>query len=199
MELDDFKNINIKGTIPEFNQQEQNKNHMDTFIEELKAADSKERNKIRGFIIIFGTFVAIYSSSLGMHKGTMRDGFAILVLAFVLILAYTFWNYRRIKRVNYTAPTIQFLKEARKRHSFMPPMEWVFVIPLLALLITGGSLIVHFTFIRYFGISYWPLAIYLLIMAGAVGVGFWASKRHWKRDKGEILEKIRKMQQEFGE
>jgi len=199
MELDDFRNINIKGTPPEFNQQEQNKNQMDTFIEELKAADSRERKKIVGFIIIFGIFVAVYSSSLSIHKGTMRDGFAILVLAFVLILAYMLFGYLRIKRINYTAPTIQFLGEAKKRHSFMPPREWFFVVPLLALLIAGGSLIVHSAFTRYFGVTYWPLTIYLLFMACVVGVGFWASKKHWKREKGEMLEKIRKMQQEFGE
>lgn len=45
----------------------------------------------------------------------------------------------------------------------------------------------------------WPLAICFGVMATMVVIGFWASIKIWKRDKKGILEKTRKMQEEFGE
>ncbi|MEI6455207.1 MAG: hypothetical protein WCO93_02870 [bacterium] len=171
---------------------------MDNFIEELKAKDSAEKKKILVFIIIFFVFVAVYSSSLSLHQGGMRTGFSILVLGFFLILGYMFWRFRRLKKVDYSAPTMTFLENAEERYKFMTPIDWVITIPLLILLIVGGSVIVHSTFIRYFPVSYVPLIIYLCIMAGAVTVGFWASQKDWRKGNGKVLERIRQMKKEFG-
>jgi len=197
MELDDFKTINQPGKGP-YNKDEKNKkNPMDTFIEELKMVDAKDRKTTRLFIIIMGMFVVIYSGKLVFYHGMLSDGFAILVLGFLLILLYMFFRYRRLKRIDYAVPSIEFLKEATRRYRFMTVIDWIIIIPLLILLITGGAFIVYSSFLKYTGSSPWPLAVYFLIMAAAVCVGFWVGIKNWKRDKSTIREKIRKMQQEL--
>ena len=109
-----------------------------------------------------------------------------------LILFYLLRKLLRNKKIDYSAPTITFLKNAEKRYRFMPFLDVVMTIPLLALLITGGGIIVKVSFTRYFPGSFLPLILNLIFMAGVVAFGFWASYRNWLRDKGEILEEIRK-------
>jgi hypothetical protein len=198
MELDDFRKSGKKETVSQFREAEIKSDKMESTIGELKVKDAEERRKTRMFIILFFVFVAVYSGSLGLHQGGMRTGFSILVLAFVLILGYVFWRFQRLKSVDYAAPATMFLKEAEKRHKFMTTRDWVITIPLLILLITGGSIIVHSTFIRYFSDSLVPLFIYLGLMAGVLAFSFGASIKNWKKSKGAMLEKIRQMQQELG-
>jgi hypothetical protein len=199
MELDDFKNILLPDKEPRTDVSTDKENKINIFIEELKVADAKDRKNTRMFIIIMGMFVVIYSSTLVRYNGTMREGFAILVLGFALILSYLFWRYRKIRNIDYSAPAIQFLRKAGQRHRFMRPVDWIVTIPILLLFIAGGGIIIYASFLKYFGPSAWPLAIYSVVMAGAVVVGFWSGIKIWKRDKRGILEKIRKMQEEFGE
>ncbi len=198
MELDDFKNRNKTRTTPEFTGDEKSRQTMETFIEELKALDVKEKKKAGLMIIIIAMFVAVYSSSFTLQKGDMKTGYSLLVLGFFIAIGYVFWRYRRIKDVDYTAPTTVFLAEAEQRYRFMTPLDWLITIPILILFIAGGSVIVYSTFTRYFGDSLVPLLIYLGIMAGAITVGFWASFRTWERDKGWMLKKVKEMKREFG-
>jgi len=199
MELEDFKNIGKNEKTPEMTGGKTTHDNMKTVIEDLKASDAKEQKKIFSFIIIFFVFVTVYFASFNMQKGDMKSGFGILVLGFVLILGFMFWKYLAYKKIDYTAPSIIFLKKASQRYRFMPVSELIISVPLLMILVTGGAIIVYSSFNRYFPGSYIPLIIYFIIMASAVVVGFWASYKNWKRDKGPVLEKIRQMQQEFGE
>jgi len=80
----------------------------------------------------------------------------------------------------------------------MGPLDGVITIPMLILFIIGGSVVVHSTFNRYFGDSIIPLVIYLGIMAAAFAIGFWASYKGWKNDKGWMLKKIREMKRNSG-
>jgi hypothetical protein len=198
MELDDFKNKDKIQSTPEFTGEGTNMQPMETLIEELKALDNKERKKAGIFIIIFSMFVAVYSSTATLHQGGMKTGFSLLVLGFILVLGYIFWRYRRIKNVDYSAPTTVFLSDAEQRCRFMGPLDWVITIPMIILFIIGGSVVVHSTFNRYFGDSIIPLVIYLGIMAAAIAIGFRASYKDWKNDKGWMLKKIREMKREFG-
>jgi hypothetical protein len=199
MELDDFKNTVLPDKEPYENVNTQKENKMDMFIEELKAADAKDRKNTRMFIIVMGVFVVIYSSTLVRIHETMKDGYAMLVLGFALTLFYLFWRYRKLSAIDYSAPSIQFLREAGQRHRFMRPVDWIVTIPMLILFFAGGCSIIDATFTKYFGPSAWPLGIYSVVMAAAAVIGFWSSMKIWKRDKKGILEKIRKMQAEFGD
>ncbi|MEI6172488.1 MAG: hypothetical protein WCR01_01960 [Bacteroidota bacterium] len=106
MELDDFKNTVLPDKEPYQDVNTEKKNKMDSFIEELKAADAKDRKNTRLFIIIMRMFVVIYSSTLVRYHGTMKDGFAMMVLGFALTLLYLFWRYRKIRNIDYSAPSV---------------------------------------------------------------------------------------------
>jgi len=198
MELDDFKNIGNEEIISNTEPTELKPKNMESFIEELKTKDASERKKTLIFIPIFFVFIGVYSASITLYKGGMRTGYALLILGFSLILVYIFWRFRRLKDINYSAPTTIFLRDAERRHMFMTTLDWLITIPLLALLVTGGSFIVYFSFLRYFPGTYVPLLIYLCIMACAIGVGFWASHKDWVKNKGWILTRIRQMKEELG-
>lgn len=198
MELDDFKNSLTEQKSPEFTGDKINMQPMETFIEELKAFDSKERLKIRTFILIFGMFVLIYSGRLFEHPGEMKTGFSLIVLGFALAIVYFYWGFRKIRKVDYFSPTTVFLAEAEQRYRYMKPSDWLVVIPLLIIFITGGGMVVQASFERYFGDSLVPLFIYLGIMLITVAFGSWAGYKNWKGNKGRMLEKIRAMKIEFG-
>lgn len=199
MELDDFKNMGKDVKPAWIGDEKITQGELDTLIEALKANDIKDRKRIISFIIIIGMFIAIYSGSFAIQKETMRPGYALLILGFVLILFYFFRMFIRNKNVDYSAPTITFLRKAEQRCRFMNPIDWMISVPLMALLITGGGMIVDVSFARYFPGSILPLVIYLIFMAGVVGIGFWASHRNWQRDKGHLLGEIRKMKKDFKE
>lgn len=198
MELEDFKSILNEESGRNRSTINLNSDKMTTLIEELKKQDAEDRRKTFYFIIMFFVFVVVYAGTRNLHQGGMRTGFSILVCAFFLILGYFFWFFQRLKRVNYGAPALQFLKDAERRYRFMNASDWMITIPLIVLLISGGAMIVHYTFIKYFGDSMIPLFIYLGFMACVVGFGFWASVVNWRKSKGSILKKIREMQREIG-
>jgi hypothetical protein len=128
----------------------------------------------------------------------MKTGFSLLVVGFITVLGYSFWRYQRIKNVDYTAPSTVFLRDAEQRYRFMTPVDWLITVPMLILFITSGGIVVHSTFIRYFGDSLIPLFIYLGFMVMVVAFGFWASYKDWEKDKGWMLRKIRETQKSFG-
>jgi hypothetical protein len=198
MELDDFKNIGKSQKAPEFTGDKSNTEPMETFINELKLQDEKQRKAILLLLGIFTMFVVVYSGTFSLQKGDMKAGYALLVFGFVLVLGYMFRKFHLISKVDYTAPATVFLQKAEKRYRFMTLADWVVTLPLLALFIIGGSLIVHGSLTKYFGDSIIPVAVYLLIMACAVGVGFWAGRKNWKKQHEATLEKIREMKREFG-
>jgi hypothetical protein len=198
MELDDFKSTGKKEATPGYRKNHLNSEKMNSFIEELKAKDASERKKALTYITMFFVFVAVYAATMRLHQGLMKTGFALLVMAFVLILGYMFWRYRRIRDVDYSAPAIVFLREAEERYKYMTTTDWLVTIPLILLLVTGGCIVVYATLTRYFGDSIIPVVIYLCIMALAVAIGFWASHKDWKATKGWMLDRIRKMIRESG-
>lgn len=197
MELDDFK---IKGK--EFENFEQNdeqstQGNFNSLIMDLKAADLKARRKTIFFMIIIFSFIAVYSSVLTRQNGPVSIGYEILIGGFFLILIYGFSQFLRVKNIDYTAPAIVFLKKAERRHAFMKLSDWFITVPLIAILGTGGGFIVYYSFSAYH-VNYQLLTvIYTILFIMLVIFGFWASRKNWKKEKGEILERIKKMRQEI--
>jgi hypothetical protein len=194
MELDDFK----KDAKPvSGNGANGNGAKMDSFIEELKAKDNEIRKKIRVMMIIYVMFFAVYGSTLSLQHGGLKTGYAILVLGFLLILAYFFYKYQKVRKIDYSAPVRLFLEKAEDRYSFMTLLDWIVIIPLLFIIGTGGLIIVWYSFCKYMTAPYLPAGIYLGIIAAAVAVGFWAGTKQWKKESGDLYRKIREMKKDI--
>jgi hypothetical protein len=197
MELDDFKNIGKTTQLSENKGDHANNEPMETLINELKAADEKQRKKIRVFIIVFAMFMAVYSGILAQQKSDMKTGFALIVLGFACVLLYTFWRFLMINKVDYTAPTAIFLKKAEQRYRFMGLIDFIIIPLLITLLTIGGGLVVAGSFRKYLENVTIPIIIYLVVMCAAVAIGFWSERKNWEKEYGAIIKKIRDMRREF--
>lgn len=197
MELDDFK-LKVKPAgLPGQDGAPDSQSGINGLIEELKAADSKGRRATIYFMIILFVLLGAYASRLAIYRGPMVIGYELLVFGFVLILIYFFWKLMLIRKIDYAGPAMTFLKNAERRYTFLPPAEWFIIIPILAILGTGGGFIVYFSFIKYFEDVTIPVMIYIVFFISLVIFGTWASKKNWRKENGQILEKIRKMRQEM--
>lgn len=197
MELDDFK---MKGK--EFenfkqNDEQSTQGNFNSLITDLKAADLKGRRQIIFFIIIIFSLITVYSSVRTRQNGPESIGYEILIGGFILILIYGFSQLLMVKNVDYTAPALVFLKKAEKRHTFMKLSDWFITMPLLAILGTGGGFILYHSFAVYHVNLKLLMVIYTILFIMLVIFGFWASRRNWKKEKGEILDRIKKMRQEI--
>jgi hypothetical protein len=197
MELDDLKSIEKAPGLTGREGSPVSPQGLDGLIEELKAADAKGRKTIVQFSVFIITMFVIYITVATSRDGGSGLGYRILAGGFFLILLYFYWLYRMLRKIDYAEPVMKFLKKAERRYSFMNPTDWFIVGPLLAILGTGGGFIVHYTFLKYFDNVTIPLAIYITFFISVVLFGFWASKKNWKKDKGEILNRIKKMRLEL--
>jgi hypothetical protein len=197
MELDDFK-LKVKpAEIPGQEDKPVNLSGVDGLVEELKAADSKARRSVSRFMNIIFLLLGFYLSRLLIYRGPLFIGYELLVIGFVLILVYFFWKLLLLRKIDYTAPSMTFLKKAERRYTFIPLSEWFLIIPILAILGTGGGFVVHHSFLKYFEHTTIPLLIYIVFFIFVIFFGLWASKKNWKKDQGIIMEKIKKMRREM--
>jgi len=197
MELDDFKKILKKDDKQGTAGSGAGNGKLDSLISEMQIQDEKDRKKTGLYIIIFFAFVAIYSGLLTLNRGTMRDGFSVIVLGFVLATGYMFRLYLRVRSVDYTLPAAIFLRKAEKRYRFMNPADLVISCVLIAIFTLGGGMVVSASFAKYAGDNILPLIIYLAVMASAITIGFISSHRIWEKEKADTIKKIRSALEEF--
>jgi len=196
MELDDFKTGLGPVTGPS---EKENGNGISSLMDEIKANDEILRKRIMLFLGMNIALFSIYAASFAAKSGGLRMGYSFLVLGFALIVAYFLFRYLRLKNINYTAPVKDFLLAAKRRYAYMTLWDWVVIIPLLAIVGTGGFLVVWFSFSKYFPKPYLAAIIYLILFGSAIGIGFWSSKKQWIRESGDRLRCIREMLREMEE
>lgn len=197
MELDDFKmDINRK----EMNSAPSDPNRktgLDDLISELKETDLRNRKKIVQFSISIFILMTTYVAAMASKKGPVVTGYEMLTGGFFLILVYFFFKINALRKVDYTAPVVLFLKKAESRYSFINPSEWLVIGPLLAILGTGGGFIVYYSFSKYFEDMTITMLVYCIFFTGVIIFGLLAGKKDWAKENGSVLEKIRKMREEF--
>jgi hypothetical protein len=197
MELNDFKfKENLTGVAGQDGNPD-NQSGMNGLVNELKAADNKARKAMYQYIIIIFVLLGIYASRMAIYKGPLSIGYELLVIGFVLILLYIFSKIMMIRKIDYACPAMTFLKKAERRYTFIPLTEWFIIIPILAILGTGGGFVVHYSFLKYFEDVTVPVVIYIVFFISITIFGTWASKKNWLKEHGQTLEKIRNMRREM--
>lgn len=202
MELDDFKNIKPTGDEgivsdppPQVLKEE---NEMEKLIDNLRENDARDRKKVRMVIILYFVLIAVYIPMTRVDQPEMKEGFSILLAGLLLGMVYIFWRAKFFKKIDYTAPTLNFLQQTLKRLRFIGgPADWIILPVLLMILITSGGLIVYGSFTRYLDNPMISVFIYLGFMAGVLLVAFTSSLRTWKKEKGEIIRQIKNMMASF--
>lgn len=131
------------------------------------------------------------STARAVHYGALAVVFMVVGILLIKKL-------HDARELDYSAPVRTFLRQTENRYRFYGPLERCYSIPLLAALaVTGGFFVVDALVPRYFGESQiQPLLVaYGLFFVSVCVMGFFFTYKNWKRDKGMLLEEVRRMLQ----
>ena len=192
MNLDDYKPLTQRLTAPAGAPSAAE--HLGSFIADLRSRDQRSRRLALGLALILfavGTvFVAV---------GTSRfPGVALIGVGAMLSAAYAGLKARGFGRVDYSAPTREFLAAAAKRYRFLGMKDAPALVPLLVMGL-GGALAVHQAAARYLSERGVALAVggYLLFLVALCVFAVIVSRKDWRRENAELLYEIRRREQEL--
>ena len=176
----------------------------------LKAADEKQRKLLMRsrifFVIATGifcvSFLALWLSSAGSAAdgsgGMLRLGGLALIYVYVTILFII--SVRRLARIDYAAPVLQFLRKAEIRYRFMPPSDWIVVItglPFAAGVMSLGS-VPYLSRVFGFADAFWPMiAFFVMFVLGVAALGLYFTRREWERERASLWRHITAALREF--
>jgi hypothetical protein len=180
----------------------------DGLLQAVMAADETECRQTRKAFPFYLIAAALYavgcvSFFLGSSSGSPSRAihFGVLAAIFLLLSILMLRKLHSIRALDYSMPVRGFLAETECRYRFLRFSDLWYVIPLvLVIAVTGGLAVVDALIPRYFLESQRALvlAVYGLFFAAICCMGYYFSYQNWKRDKGGILEDIRRMRRELG-
>lgn len=197
MELDEFKNLSDSGISAEQKPLPDPQSSMDDLIRELKVKDQERKKAMRILLMSFTALAVIYITSVARNEGFARLGYLMLGGSFSILIVYFSTKYFRMRKIDYSAPIISFLRDAKKRYKYWSLSDFIVSVPMLLVLCTGGGLIVYASFQKYFPGSVVPMIIYLTIFASALSVGSWAGRKQWKKQYSRTYGQIVRLIAEF--
>lgn len=139
--------------------------------------------------VLFFFGIASIPTTLAAHYGS-------LTIVFMVIAILGVKKVRQMRGLNYSAPVNTFLLQTERRYRFMGPLEIAYSVPLLAIMaITGGLLVINAFVPRLVSEDNRVLLItaYGLFFLAVCAMGFGLTYINWKREKGSILDEIRRM------
>jgi hypothetical protein len=180
---------------------------IDDLIALLQASDEAERRKIRKSLPLFAiaavvftvAFIAVLLPIAGVVNSSallLRGILAVLYLSLLLV----FWTRMRgIAKIDYAEPVSSFLAKAERRYAFGSRTSYV--LAFIATLFLGYVAYFYVSDVakRYFDIndSSIGLLVTLLFFTAVYAFGLWATRKDWKKEKGEIWLQIRMMRDEL--
>ena len=192
MNLDDFKPLTKRLTAPAGAPSAAE--NLGSFIADLRSRDQRSRRLALGLALILfavGTvFVAVGASRF--------PGLALIGVGAMLSAACAGLKARGFGRVDYSAPTREFLAAAAKRYQFWGSINLPAIIPLLVVGL-GGALTIYHTALKYFGNRGVGPALggFVVFFIALCGFAWVVSRKNWRRDNGALLEEIRQRQREL--
>ena len=88
---------------------------------------------------------------------------------------------------------MSFLEKAEKRLIFMQLYDWLVVIPLLALLGTGGGFVLVTTLSRYTSNIELLIVIWVIFFIALILFALTVSRKSWAREHSILLDEVRKI------
>jgi hypothetical protein len=179
----------------------------EALLQEIRSADEKEcrqtRKALPFYIVAASTFAfGCLAFLLGFSSGsaTRAIHYGVLAAIMMLICMLMARRLRAARALDYSRPVLAFLAETQDRYRFLRGWDYAYVIPIVLVLgITGGLAVADSLIPRFVAesqrIVIW--AIYGLFFIGVCCFGSYFSYRNWKRDKGAIVEEIRRMRHEL--
>ncbi len=168
--------------------------NVDNFIEQMRVQDRQRRRRVLGMaFVLFPVGLVFAVSSMTRPSGGELVGAGI-----VLAAAYMCLRSRGFGRVDYGAPTREFLAAAAKRYRLWGARDALAIIPLLVMSL-GGGLTIHEAALRHLGRRGAQFAVggYLVFLIALCVFAAIVSRKQWRAETAALLEEIRRRQQEL--
>jgi len=197
MELDDFKKKKEQTTVKPTTEDKEFEERMNLLIC-LFESDQKRQRRISIFwaaILLMLSFS--YLSLKRLHAGLSDAGVLITITGFILGAAYVYFRYKPLDPLSYSLPVPEFLSKAKNKLAFLNLTDWFIIITLLMILGTGGGFILIESLLKYTDNLTLLIIIWIIFFISLCIFGFWAGKRNWKKNYGDLLEKIAEMKNSY--
>lgn len=175
-----------------------NNENMETLITNLKNEDSRNLKLMKSFRIIYLIFTIIYVLLMVLNPDPnlplmQRISGLCFVLSFFLFFLIFNKNYKEYKKVDYSLPLAEMLKNAVKRYE-MGYKKYLLLLPSIILIDLGLSLSDIFLTpnISLMHILAMQIGFFLLMFISAyIGFLIWKNKQKPLRDKAiELLKEL---------
>jgi hypothetical protein len=188
MNLDDFKSIHKQQNAPPGGPSGDAR--IGSFIAELRQHDSNQRRKA---LLLAGGQVSLGVCLLAIG-GEGRPGTTLIGAGSLFVALYSGLRAYGFGRVDYAAPTRQFLADAARRYQFWRLEDTLIAIPILLTLGLGGGITVWLAADKYLSPSGLMLAMtaYTLFFLGTCVFGWIASRGNWRREHATTVAEIRR-------
>lgn len=206
MNLDDIKGKAQQVKAPPIGRADRDSGprSLDDLVARLRAADDRTRGGMRKavplyaiatacflFVFVIGAWLPPKPWSVGraLFSGVLSGIYLLLTMGL-------FRQLRRLKEIDYAAPTRQFLAAAEQRYLFMRFKEYLASgIGCVLLGVVAGFFLVERMIPRYIDPEHRTLMIVLYAVSylGLCTAGFVFTYRNWKRDKRALWLETRRM------
>lgn len=197
MDLDDFKKKDKQkrdfATVDDNNINERIDNMIDLF----RSYQKKQRKKVIYIVIFNASLAAVYITNMTSQKGLTALGYFILGMGIFAAVLYLFIRYKSLPAETYTLPMKEFLDRAERKVSYFNYIDYIIVVPLLITIGIGGGLVFTGSLLKYTENSTLLIIIWILFFVSLCLFGFWAGKKDWQNEYGDIHRRIVEMKNKY--
>lgn len=203
MDLDELKNRLQESTTRE---PRAAGGEVESLVARLRAMEACEQDMLRKARVLYAVTVGLFAfvfvvlclvPSAATHGSRIVHQGVLLVVFGGLLLALR-QRIGALTRVDYSQPVKAFLEGALRLHR-LGPATWgeytVTILGLIVLWLSGGYVLYEVYFTRLDpGRVPMALGLYTLGFMGVVVMGCYFTWKNWQRDKGPVVDEIRRLQ-----
>lgn len=193
MELDDFKKRDDQNMKVGIADNDSINHRIDDMIDLFRSHEKNQRRKVLSKMVFILSLATIYIAIMSSQNGITQLGYFILGMSFFVAVLYLWFRSRPLSPKSYSLPHKQFVEIAVRKLSYFNIIDYIILIPLLGFIGTGGGIVFISRLSRYTGTSILLIIIWVLFFISLCVLGFWAGKKQWQKDYGDLYDRLMKM------
>jgi hypothetical protein len=176
--------------------------NLDQVMDSLRKLDARNRKLMHGMYILYVGFALIYTGLMILNPDpeltiNHRLQGGMYVLIFGMSAIYFRYHFRKNKDVDYSAPVLEMLAAARKRHKLWTAGTVSFIIALVGL----TDIVVTWAMLDDSFLSGYDLIIRILIIQSAyfltMGISFMIGYITWRRKSMPLVHNLTRIIEEL--
>lgn len=166
--------------------------HLDQVIDQLKRLDNKNKRLMYRMFILYMIFAVVYLGLMILNPDPEltldnRIQGVIYVIIFMVAALFFRYHYRKTYHVDYTAPVLKMLEDARERHKLLRPGKIWF---LVFIVLTCDMVVTWALAERTWPVGWSLLTIILVIQAGyyaIMGISYLIGYLVWRKKSRPLV------------